>query len=88
VTPTPCTVTVTTSPTPFTISKRGSGTVSFAVNPSGNVNYNSGGPNNIGVTRTTGNTFTVTSLNNTRGNFTLSFSTPCGSKSVSVKITN
>jgi len=45
------------------------------------------GPNNLGVTGS-GNTFTVKSLNNTRGNFTLVFNTPCGSQNVGVTITN
>jgi hypothetical protein len=85
-TPTPCTVQVTTSPSPFSFPKRGSGTVGFAVNPSGNVTFTSG-PSNLEVTGS-GNTFTVTSLNNTRGNFTLTFSTPCGTQTVSLSITN
>jgi hypothetical protein len=87
-TPTPCTVQVSTSPSPLSISKNGgSGTVSFTVNPSGNVTFTSG-PSNISVTQGSGNTFTVQSLNNTRGNFTLTFTTPCGSQTVSVTITN
>ena len=86
-TPTPCTVQVTTTPTPLSFSKHSGGTVSFAVNPSGTVNFVSG-PNNLGVTRTTGNTFAIVSLNNTRGNFTLTFNTPCGSQSVSLSVTN
>jgi hypothetical protein len=86
-TPTPCTVVVTTSPNPFSFSKQGSGTLSFSVNPSGTVQFTSG-PNNLSVTKGVGNAFAVNSLNNTRGNFTLVFSTPCGSKSVSVTITN
>lgn len=85
--PTPCTVQVTTSPNPFSFSKHSGGSVSFSVNPSGTVNFTSG-PNNLGVTRTTGNTFSVVSLNNTRGNFTLTFTTPCGTQSVSVSVTN
>jgi hypothetical protein len=40
------------------------------------------------VTRTSGNTFQVSSLNNTRGNFTLAFETPCGTKTVSLSVTN
>jgi hypothetical protein len=48
----------------------------------------SDGPSNLGVTKGTGNTFTIESLNNTRGNFTLTFSTPCGSQSVSLSVTN
>jgi hypothetical protein len=85
--PTPCTVQVTTSPSPFSIPKKGSGTVSFAVNPSGSVTFTSG-PNNISVTKGVGNNFAINSLNNTRGNFTLVFTTPCGSENVSLTITN
>ena len=85
--PTPCTVTVTTSPNPLTFSKHASGTIAFTVNPSGTVTFTDG-PSNLGVTKGTGNTFTVESLNNTRGNFTLTFSTPCGSQSVSLSVTN
>jgi hypothetical protein len=87
VTPTPCTVQVTTSPSPFSIPKQGSGSVSFTVNPSGSVQFTSG-PNNLSVTKGTGNTFAVNSLNNTRGNFTLVFTTPCGSQNVTLTITN
>ncbi len=86
-TPTPCTVQVTTSPNPFSFGKHSGGTVSFNVNPSGTVNFTSG-PNNLGVTRSSGNTFAVESLNNTRGNFTLVFTTPCGTQSVAVSVTN
>lgn len=86
-TPTPCTVQVTTNPNPFSFSKQGSGTISFTVNPSGSVQFTSG-PSNLGVTKGSGNAFAVNSLNNTRGNFTLVFATPCGSQNVSVTITN
>lgn len=86
-TPTPCTVQVTTSPSPLSFSKHGGGVVSFAVNPSGLVTFTSG-PSNLGVTQSAGNTFSVTSLNNTRGNFTLVFNTPCGTQNVSVTVTN
>jgi hypothetical protein len=86
-TATPCIVQVTTSPSPLSFSKHGTGTISFSVNPSGNVVFDSG-PNNIGVTAGSGNNFTINSLNNTRGNFTLNFTTPCGSQSVGVTITN
>jgi hypothetical protein len=86
-TPTPCLVTVSTSPSPLTFSKHGSGTISFTVNPSGTVTFTEGA-NNLEVSRTSGNTFTVQSLNNTRGNFTLSFTTPCGSQNVSLSVTN
>ncbi|HEX2272217.1 MAG TPA: hypothetical protein VHH35_21930 [Pyrinomonadaceae bacterium] len=89
-TPTPCTVQVTTTPNPLSFSKHGGGTVSFAVNPSGPVNYVNGpnSPSNLDVTRTTGNSFSIDSLNNTRGNFTLTFETPCGTQTVSVSVTN
>ena len=85
-TPTPCTVQVTTSPTPLTFSKHGSGTINFLVTPTGTVTFTSG-PSNLGVTGGN-NAFSVASLNNTRGNFTLVFSTPCGSQNVSVTVTN
>jgi len=77
---------VTTSPTPLTFSKHGTGTIGFAINPSGSVTFTSG-PNNLSVTGS-GSSFTVSSLNNTRGNFTLNFNTPCGPQTVSVTITN
>ena len=86
-TPTPCTVQVTTSPNPLTFSKHGTGTISFTVNPSGSVTFTDG-PNNLAVTQGSGNTFIVQSLNNTRGNFTLTFNTPCGPQSVSLSVTN
>jgi hypothetical protein len=86
-TPTPCIVTVTTSPTPLTFSKHSAGTISFAVNPSGTVAF-AEGANNLLVTRLTGNTFQVSSVNNTRGNFTLAFETPCGTQTVSLSVTN
>lgn len=85
-TPTPCTVQVTTTPDPLSFSKHGSGTIKFTVNPSGNVTFASG-PNNLEVTGS-GTQFTVSSLNNSRGNFTLTFNTPCGSQTVGVTITN
>jgi Tfp pilus assembly protein FimT len=85
--PTPCTVQVTTNPSPFSFSKQGSGTISFTMSPSGSVQFTSG-PNNLGITKGVGNAFAVNSLNNTRGNFTLVFATPCGSRNVSVTITN
>jgi hypothetical protein len=86
-TPTPCTISVTTNPNPFQISKRGFGSVSFIVNPSGTVEFQEG-PNNLEVTRVAGNTFKVESLNNTRGNFTLVFNTPCGTQNVGLTIVN
>jgi Tfp pilus assembly protein FimT len=85
--PTPCVVEVTTSPSPLSFPKKGSGTITFTGVPSGTVQFTSG-PNNLNVTKGVGNAFAVNSLNNTRGKFTLVFSTPCGSRSVSVTITN
>jgi len=76
-----------TNPNPFQISKRSFGSVSFIVNPTGTVEFTSG-PNNLEVARVAGNTFKVTSLNNTRGNFTLVFNTPCGTRNVSLTIVN
>lgn len=86
-TPETCEVQVTTSPSPLTFAKHSGGSVSFTVTPSGTVTFTSG-PNNLGVSQVSGNSFTIQSLNNTRGNFTLVFSTPCGSKSVGVSVTN
>ena len=86
-TATPCLVSVTTSPSPLTFSKHGSGSVSFTVNPSGAVTFTSG-PSNLAVSQSSGNTFTIQSLNNTRGNFTLNFNSPCGAQSVSLSVTN
>lgn len=86
-TPTPCVVTTSTSPSPLSFSKHSGGTVSFSVNPNGTVEFTDG-PNNISVNRISGNSFAIASLNNSRGNFTLTFNTPCGSQSVSVTIVN
>jgi hypothetical protein len=86
-TPTPCVVGVSTSPSPLSFSKHSGGTVSFTINPNGPVDFSSG-PNNISVTRITGNIFAVSSLNNSRGNFTLLFETPCGSQNVGVTVVN
>ena len=86
-TPTPCLVTVTTDPSPFSIPKRGSGVIHFSVNPSGSVTYTPEA-SNLEVAQVSGTTFTLRSLNNTRGNFTLAFNTPCGPYSVSLSITN
>ena len=90
-TPTPspvtCSATFTSNPNPFQMSKRTVGSVSFIVSPSGTVEFTEG-PNNVEVTRVAGNTFRVESLNNTRGNFTLVFETPCGTRNVSLTIVN
>jgi prepilin-type N-terminal cleavage/methylation domain-containing protein len=86
-TPTPCLVTVTTDPSPLSIPKRGSAVLSFSVNPSGSITYTPEA-SNIEVSAVSATTFTVRSLNNTRGNFTLAFTTPCGPYNVSMSITN
>jgi hypothetical protein len=78
---------VSTNPSPLSFSKHTGGTVSFTVNPSGTVAFTEG-PSNISVTRLSGNTFQIASLNNTRGNFTLAFETPCGTQTVGVTVVN
>jgi hypothetical protein len=86
-TPAPCVVTI--SPSALSIPKNGGvGSLSFTVTGgSGAVSFVSG-PSNIGVTETSTYNFEVTSLNNSRGDFTLYFNTPCGSRQVTVSITN
>jgi hypothetical protein len=85
--PPTCSISVTSNPNPFQISKRGVGSVSFIVSPSGTVDFEEG-PSNLDVTRVAGNTFRVESLNNARGSFTLVFDTPCGTRNVNVTIVN
>ncbi len=83
--PTPCVA----NPTPPSLSIRkngGVGTVSWFVS-SGSVGFSSG-PNNLQVTQTSTNNFSITSLNNSRGDFTAVFSTPCGNRSYVVSVTN
>lgn len=83
----PCSVEVTTNPKPLQIQKNGgAGDISFT-GTDGTVNFTSG-PSNLSVKRTSGNNFEVKSLNNSRGDFTVVFSTPCGSSSVVVTVTN
>ena len=85
-TPMPCLVTVT--PSALSISKSGgTGTVTFAVTIGGSVSFASG-PSNLKVTQNSTNYFTVTSLNNSRGDFTLVFDTPCGTTNVVVTVNN
>jgi len=88
--PTPvCTAQFTTTPSPLSFSKHKAGTVTFTVIPSGSVTFSSdpNNPTNLEV-QGSGNTFTISSVNNTRGNFTLTFNTPCGPRTVGVTITN
>jgi hypothetical protein len=81
-------VTVTTNPNPLSIHKNGgSGTIDFSINPSGAVTLASTPASNLSVTGS-GTSFTVESLNNTRGSFTLTFTTPCGSQNVTVTVVN
>ncbi|HKZ80126.1 MAG TPA: hypothetical protein VJ124_17765 [Pyrinomonadaceae bacterium] len=86
-TATPCSAAAT--PSSLSISKNGgSGSVGFTVSGgTGSVTFSSG-PSNLQVTNISGNYFTVTSLNNSRGDFTLVFATPCGSTNVVVTVTN
>jgi len=85
-TPMPCLVTV--NPGSLSISKNGgSGTVSFSVTIGGSVSF-ANGPSNLQVTETSTNFFTVLSLNNSRGDFTLVFDSPCGTTNVVVSVTN
>lgn len=85
--PAPCVVTIT--PTALSIRKNGGGgDLSFTITGgSGAVSF-AGGPSNLQVTQTSTYNFQVTSLNNSRGDFTLYFSTPCGSRQVTVSVTN
>jgi hypothetical protein len=55
----------------------GGGTVTFA-----------SGPSNLQVTGTSANTFSIKSLNNSRGDFTVVFATPCGNRNYVVSVTN
>ena len=85
-TPTPCSVTAV--PTSLSIRKNGgSGTIAWTVAGGGTVTFASG-PSNLQVTQTSPNNFSVKSVNNSRGDFTLVFATPCGNRSVVVSVTN
>jgi hypothetical protein len=85
--PAPCVVDI--APPALSVHKNGgSGNLVFTVTGgSGAVALTSGVPN-LQVTETSPYHFTVTSLNNSRGDFTLYFSTPCGSRQVTVTVTN
>ena len=85
--PAPCVVTIT--PPALSVRKSGgSGDLSFTVTGgSGAVSYVSG-PSNLEVKEISTSNFRVTSLNNSRGDFTLYFNTPCGSRQVTVSVTN
>jgi prepilin-type N-terminal cleavage/methylation domain-containing protein len=84
-TPTPCSVSA--SPSALSIHKNGgTGTVDWTV-VSGSVTFSSG-PSNLKVTETSTNHFMVESLNTSRGDFTLVFSTPCGNRDYVVTVIN
>ena len=85
--PAPCVVTIT--PPALSIHKNGgAGDLSFTVTGgSGAVAFVSG-PGNLEVTETSTYNFRVTSVNNSRGDFVLYFNTPCGSRQVTVSVTN
>lgn len=92
-TPTPCSAYV----TPPTLSIRkngGSGTVTVILTGLGGAVTKSA-PSNLTVSPTSqtiaaggSGTFTITSNNNTRGDFTVTFTTPCETKTVTVTVTN
>ena len=94
-TPVPCLPTI--SETSISISKNGGSrpvTITLSGGGSGTVSIESNPPN-LTVTPaqqtiTPGGSavFTITSNNNSRGNFTVNFTTPCGSTSVAVSVTN
>lgn len=84
--PTPCAVTA--SPSSLSIRKNGGiGTVTWIVAGGGTVTFASG-PSNLQVTSTSANTFSIKSLNNSRGDFTVVFATPCGNRNYVVSVTN
>ena len=87
--PSPAACVVTITPPALSVRKNGgSSDLSFAVTGgSGAVSY-ADGPSNLQVTQTSAYSFQVTSLNNSRGDFTLYFNTPCGSRQITVSVIN
>lgn len=86
-TPAPCVVDI-TPPAPLISKNGGSTTLSFSVTGGGGAVAFVSGPSNIEVTQVSAYSFRITSLNNSRGDFTLYFQTPCGSRQVIVTVTN
>ena len=92
-TPTPCVPAV--SPSSISIHK-GGGSGSVTVTLGGGSGTVSGtGPSNLTISPDSGTIangvsamFTITSINSTRGNFTVTFTTPCGQVSTVVSVTN
>lgn len=86
-TPAPCVVDIT--PPALSVHKNGgSASLVFTVTGGAGSAAFTDGPSNLQVTETSTNHFSVTSLNNSRGDFTLYFNTPCGSRQVTVSVTN
>jgi hypothetical protein len=92
-TPTPCNPVV----TPATISvQKAGGSADVTVGLSGGSGtITASGPGNLTISPTTQSitsggttTFTITSNNNSRGDFTVTFTTPCGDVTVIVSVTN
>ena len=87
----------TVNPSSLTIKKQGgsSGTITFAVSSGGAAVVSASAPANLQVTPAVASvsagssaTFTVTSLNKTRGTFAVTFNLPCSSPQVLVKVIN
>ncbi|HKR61513.1 MAG TPA: hypothetical protein VJS64_17635 [Pyrinomonadaceae bacterium] len=86
-TPAPCVVDIT--PPALSIRKNGgSAPLVFTVSGGTGAVAVTDAPPNIQVTETSTYHFTVTSVNNSRGDFTVYFSTPCGARQVTVSVTN
>jgi Tfp pilus assembly protein FimT len=88
-TPSPAACVADISPSSLSFPKNGgSGSLSFTITGgSGSVSFVSG-PGNLQVSQISTYNFQVTSINNSRGDFTLYFNTPCGSRQVTVTVTN
>ncbi|HEX3145920.1 MAG TPA: hypothetical protein VHQ64_18245, partial [Pyrinomonadaceae bacterium] len=87
----------TVNPSSLTIKKQGAtnGTINFAITSGGSAVVSASAPANLQVTPAVASlsaggsaTFTVTSLNKTRGTFAVTFNLPCSSPQVLVKVTN
>jgi type II secretory pathway pseudopilin PulG len=85
------------NPSSLSIKKQGgsSGTITFGVTSGGSAAVSVSAPVNLQVTPAAATlsaggsaTFTVTSLNKTRGQFPVTFNLPCSSPQVMVKVTN
>jgi type IV fimbrial biogenesis protein FimT len=87
--------TVTANPSAVSIKKGGGSTGTIALTVSSTSTVTATGPSNLLISPTSrsingGNSanFSITSKNNTRGTFAVSFSSPCTSVTVLVKVTN